>query len=144
MNQIMTDYQRELVVEHLGLIDQVIRKRIRVRGTPLLSYEDFYSVGCEALCDAAMRYRPEEGEFEPYAYVMLYHAMIDHCRKQNRQQSFASDLSVDVDNEAISLEVLSTTDVTTTQVTAARNLLSLISLERALEIQALTLLTVVL
>ena len=36
--------------------------------------------------------------------------MIDHCRKQNRQQSFASDLSVDVDNEAISLEVLSTTD----------------------------------
>ena len=110
MNQIMTDYQRELVIEHLGLIDQVIRKRIRVRGTPLLSYEDFYSVGCEALCDAAMRYRPEEGEFEPYAYVMLYHAMIDHCRKQNRQQSFASDLSVDVDNEAISLEVLSTTD----------------------------------
>ena len=87
MNQIMTDYQRELVIEHLGLIDQVIRKRIRVRGTPLLSYEDFYSVGCEALCDAAMRYRPEEGEFEPYAYVMLYHAMIDHCRKQNRQQS---------------------------------------------------------
>ena len=50
MNQIMTDYQRELVIEHLGLIDQVIRKRIRVRGTPLLSYEDFYSVGCEALC----------------------------------------------------------------------------------------------
>ena len=40
MNQIMTDYQRELVIEHLGLIDQVIRKRIRVRGTPLLSYED--------------------------------------------------------------------------------------------------------
>ena len=110
MNQIMTDYQRELAIEHLGLIEQVIRKRIRVRGTPLLSYEDFYSVGCEALCDAAMRYRPEEGEFEPYAYVMLYHAMIDHCRKQNRQQSFASDLSVDVDNEAISLEVLSTTD----------------------------------
>lgn len=36
------------------------------------------------------------------------------------------------------------TDVTTDQVTAARNLLSLISLERALEIQALTLLTVVL
>ena len=35
-------------------------------------------------------------------------------------------------------------DVTTDQVTAARNLLSLISLERALEIQALTLLTVVL
>ena len=52
MNQIMTDYQRELAIEHLGLIDQVIRKRIRVRGTPLLSYEDFYSVGCEALCDA--------------------------------------------------------------------------------------------
>ena len=37
MNQIMTDYQRELAIEHLGLIDQVIRKRIRVRGTPLLS-----------------------------------------------------------------------------------------------------------
>ena len=66
MNRIMTDYQRELAVEHIALIDQVIRKRIRVRGTLLLAYEDFYSVGCEALCNAAMRYRPESGEFEPY------------------------------------------------------------------------------
>ena len=27
MNQIMTDYQRELAIEHLGLIDQVIRNQ---------------------------------------------------------------------------------------------------------------------
>ena len=110
MNRIMTDYQRELAVEHIALIDQVIRKRIRVRGTLLLAYEDFYSVGCEALCNAAMRYRPESGEFEPYASVMIYNAMIDHCRKQNRHCGFASDLPVEADNESISLEAFSTTD----------------------------------
>lgn len=46
---IMTEYQRELVEQNLELVTQVIRKRIKVNGTVLQSYDDFYSVGCEAL-----------------------------------------------------------------------------------------------
>ena len=72
MKRTMTEYQRELVVEHLDLIDWVIRRRIQVRGMILLSYEDYYSVGCEALCHAAMHYRPENGEFAPFACTVLH------------------------------------------------------------------------
>lgn len=111
MNQMMTEYQRELVVEYLYLIDQVLRRRIRVNGYPMQTYDDFYSVGCEALCRAAMTYRPESGEFAPFASVMIYHAMIDHCRKQNRNARFASDLPVDTDNEGICLQYMSTYDL---------------------------------
>ena len=104
---IMTEYQRELVEQNLELVTQVIRKRIKVNGTVLQSYDDFYSVGCEALCHAAMRYRTEMGEFAPFACVLIYHAMIDHCRKQNRLMAQSSDFQTETDNESISLRHLS-------------------------------------
>ena len=46
----MTEYQRELVTQNLDLVDKIIRCRIGINGGPLLSYEDYYAVGCEALC----------------------------------------------------------------------------------------------
>lgn len=104
---IMTEYQRELVEQNLELVTQVIRKRIKVNGTVLQSYDDFYSVGCEALCHAAMRYRTEMGEFAPFACVLIYHAMIDHCRKQNRLMAQSSDFQTETDNESIALRHLS-------------------------------------
>lgn len=104
---IMTEYQRELVEQNLELVTQVIRKRIKVNGTVLQSYDDFYSDGCEALCHAAMRYRTEMGEFAPFACVLIYHAMIDHCRKQNRLMAQSSDFQTETDNESISLHHLS-------------------------------------
>lgn len=107
MMNVMTDYQRDLVVEHLDLVTQVIRKRIKVNGTVMLTFDDFYSVGCEALCRAAMRYKPAMGEFAPFAGVLIYNAMIDHCRKQNRLVSTHSDLPTEPDNESISLRHLS-------------------------------------
>lgn len=103
MMNIMTDYQRDLVVEHLDLVTQVIRKRIKVNGSVMLTFDDFYSVGCEALCHAAMRYKPAMGEFAPFAGVLIYNAMIDHCRKQNRLLGVHSDLPTEPDNESISL-----------------------------------------
>ena len=68
----------------MSVIDSVIKGRIKVRGCALLSYEDFYQIGCEALCRAAMAYRPEVGEFEPLAATFIYNAILDHCRKQNK------------------------------------------------------------
>lgn len=103
MMNIMTDYQRDLVLEHMDLVTQVIRKRIKVNGSVMLTFDDFYSVGCEALCHAAMRYKPAMGEFSPFACVIIYNAMIDHCRKQNRLLGVHSDLPTEPDNEPISL-----------------------------------------
>lgn len=50
----MTEYQNALVVENLDLVNWVIRTRISIPNRPLLTYDDFYGVGCEAICKAAM------------------------------------------------------------------------------------------
>lgn len=55
----MTDYQNELVMEHLDLVNWVIRTRISVPNRPLLTYDDFYAIGCEAICRAALKYQAD-------------------------------------------------------------------------------------
>lgn len=107
MEKVMTDYQRKLTEDHLSLVNQVIRRRIRVRGLPMLTYDDLYSVGCEALCRAAMVYDPECGEFAPLASVYIYNAIIDHCRRENKQVSASSDLTLEEDNEQMTLQFFS-------------------------------------
>ena len=84
----MTEYQRTLAAEYLYLVKEVIQKRIKVSGRPLLTFDDFFGIGCEALCRAAIVYQPELGAFEPLACRYIYNALIDHCRKQNYHQSF--------------------------------------------------------
>lgn len=59
----MTDYQNELVMEHLDLVNWVIRTRISVPNRPLLTYDDFYAIGCEAICRAALKYQADSGEW---------------------------------------------------------------------------------
>ena len=79
----MTDYQNELVMEHLDLVNWVIRTRISVPNRPLLTYDDFYAIGCEAICRAALKYQADSGEFPPFACRYIYNAIIDHCRAMN-------------------------------------------------------------
>lgn len=99
----MTEYQRELVVQNMDLVEQTIKKRIKVAGDVLLTHEDFYQIGCEALCRAAMSYRPEIGSFEPLACRAIYNAIIDHCRKENsaRYPKIEMDLGCDSDSYAL-------------------------------------------
>jgi len=52
----MTDYQDALVLENLDLVNWVIRTRISIPNRPLLTYDDFYAIGCEAICRAALKY----------------------------------------------------------------------------------------
>ena len=54
----MSAYQRELVEQHLDIVDWVIRCRINVSGRPLQTYEDFYQIGCEALCRTVLPPEP--------------------------------------------------------------------------------------
>ena len=80
MKNIMTEYQRELTTNNLHLVKEVIQKRIKINNLPLLAYEDFYAIGCEALCRAAMAYQPSRGEFAPLACRYIYNTLIDHVR----------------------------------------------------------------
>lgn len=56
----MTDYQEALVLENLDLVNWVIRTRISIPNRPLLTYDDFYAIGCEAICRAALKYQPDK------------------------------------------------------------------------------------
>ena len=79
----MTDYQDALVLENLDLVNWVIRTRISVPNRPLLTYDDFYAIGCEAICRAALKYQADSGEFAPFACRYIYNAIVDHCRAMN-------------------------------------------------------------
>ena len=106
----MTDYQRELVEQYLDVVDIVIKKHFFVSGQILLTYEDFYQIGCEALCRAAVRYKPEVGSFGPLAYRCVYNALIDHCRVQNVRAAFKYDYYTDSDADEYALEYFSYRD----------------------------------
>ena len=93
----MTDYQRELVTQNMDLVDKVIRRKIHVYNRPLLSYDDFFQIGCEALCRAAEHYKPELGAFSALAYQTVHNAMIDHCRKQNLRSAYQYSYGTEVD-----------------------------------------------
>lgn len=53
----MTDYQNALVLDNLDLVNWVIRTRIFIPNRPLLTYDDFYAIGCEAICQGARQSR---------------------------------------------------------------------------------------
>lgn len=91
----MTEYQNALVIDNLDLVNWVIRTRITIPNRPLLTYDDFYAIGCEAICRAAMRYEPDTGEFAPFACRYIYNAIIDHCRAMN----YRIQRTVDADSE---------------------------------------------
>lgn len=66
----MTEYQCKLVEENLDIIDWVIRCRVKVNGQVLQTYEDFYQIGCEALCERLWPITRKEGPFLRWAADM--------------------------------------------------------------------------
>ena len=82
----MKDYQRELVTQHMNLVDCVIRTGIHINNNTLETYEDYYQIGCEALCKAAMSYKPSVSTFQTYASRVIRNALIDHGRAMSSRQ----------------------------------------------------------
>ena len=96
----MTDYQNALVLDNLDLVNWVIRTRISIPNRPLLTYDDFYAIGCEAICRAALKYNADTGEFAPFACRYIYNAIVDHCRAIN----FRMERNVEIpENEDIAI-----------------------------------------
>ena len=105
----MTDYQDALVLENLDLVNWVIRTRISIPNRPLLTYDDFYAIGCEAICRAALKYQPDMGAFAPFACRYIYNAIVDHCRAMNYRLERSVEISED--ENASLLDTLSKTRV---------------------------------
>ena len=105
----MTDYQNALVLDNLDLVNWVIRTRISIPNRPLLTYDDFYAIGCEAICRAALKYNADTGEFAPFACRYIYNAIVDHCRAIN----FRMERNVEIpeDENTALLDLLAHTSV---------------------------------
>ena len=87
-NLALTNTQQNNVLEHLHLVDPVMRTRIRKNESVYgLGYEDLKQEGYMLLCRAAASYDPNSGEFEPYAKKVIYNGLISHCRKVYQYES---------------------------------------------------------
>lgn len=77
---IMTEQERALVEDHMGLVETVLQKHITARpDVPGMEHDDLFQVGSLALCLAAQRY-DGRCSFSTFAYVVVKNALIDHCR----------------------------------------------------------------
>jgi len=98
----MTGTEEKLVLEHLDLVDTIIRARFHTRAASvLMTYEDLQAVGREALCRAAARYRPELGRFTTFAGRCVVNAIIDHCRREAGHARAAAGLADEDGKEAV-------------------------------------------
>lgn len=81
-NMALSAVQQQTVLEHLHLVSQVIKTRIRKNESVYgLGYEELLQEGYLLLCRAAASYDPRSGAFEPYAKKVIYNGLISHCRK---------------------------------------------------------------
>lgn len=82
--QHLTDTQRQLIVDHLDLVAQVLNKHIcRDLSNPDLEWDDLYQTGCLALCKAALLHDNSK-PFGPYAARSIRNALFDYCGKSLR------------------------------------------------------------
>ena len=88
MNWTLNDDQKKLVENHLTIIDQVIKKKLRMKnGVCGLEYDDLYQIGAIGLCKAAAHYRKMPGaKFETYAFEVVKNTILDHLRNVFRRQ----------------------------------------------------------
>ena len=74
----LTEQQRQLVAENLGLVNVHIRRFVAVPRSPSRQreYEDLYQEGCLALIQAAKTHDPvRHGPFAAYAIPRIHHAI---------------------------------------------------------------------
>ena len=69
----MTQEERTLVQDNMGLVGAVIRDHVQdVHKLGIFTPEDIYQIGCLGLCKAAMKNRIEsDAKFSTYAYICI-------------------------------------------------------------------------
>lgn len=81
----LTDEQRRLVEENLGLVAVHLRRNIPNLAQPRRDreWEDLFQEGCLGLIDAARRFDPERGiAFAAFAMIRIHHAVSKGLRTQ--------------------------------------------------------------
>ena len=79
----MTNEQRKLVEDNMGLVGKVIKDKVHGIGQPGgYSYDDLFQIGCIGLCKAAMT--DKGGCFSTYAYRLIWNEICDELIRSTR------------------------------------------------------------
>lgn len=88
MNMTLNENERKLVEENLYIVEQVIRKNIRINDSICgMEYDDIFQIGAIGLCKAVRHYEVVPGaKFETYAYRVIRNTILDHLKNVLRRQ----------------------------------------------------------
>lgn len=79
----MTQEQRKIVEDNMGLVGKVIKDKVRQLGQPgIPSYDDLFQTGCIGLIKAAMT--DKGGTFSTYAYRLIWNEICDELIRNTR------------------------------------------------------------
>lgn len=79
----MTQEQRKIVEDNMGLVGKVIKDKVRQLGQPgTPSYDDLFQTGCMGLIKAAMS--DKGGTFSTYAYRLIWNEICDELIRNTR------------------------------------------------------------
>lgn len=82
----LTDSQRQMVQENMGLVGKVIKDRVHgTGGYGLYSYDDLFQIGCIGLCKAAAT--DKGGCFSTYAYRLIWNEICNALISATRRGS---------------------------------------------------------
>lgn len=104
-NKRLTEEQRELVNNNIGLVKKFIEKK-------RLKYDDWYDLMCIALCEAAITFNPEKGKFSTHAFWKMQQKLTNEATNMNRSKRgnndkpMRLDQTVRVENEDYTLAEL--------------------------------------
>ncbi len=83
----LTEYQQNLIKEHLNIIHWTIHNFIKVNESIFgFEYDDLYGEGCLLLCKAAITYEANKGQFAPYATTVIKNGLNSYCRSMCKKQ----------------------------------------------------------
>ena len=89
-NKRLTEEQRELVNNNIGLVKKFIEKK-------RLKYDDWYDLMCIALCEAAITFNPEKGKFSTHAFWKMQQKLTNEATNMNRSKRGNNDKPMRLD-----------------------------------------------
>ena len=82
----LTDDQRKIVEENLGLVGKVIKDRVHgINQMGIFDYHDLFQIGSIGLCKAAAT--DKGGNFSTYAYRLIWNEICDALIYATKRQS---------------------------------------------------------
>lgn len=85
----MTEKEYDLMTAHLPLVKNLALYYANQQKYSVgMEYDDLYQIGCIALWQAVLNYRPDRGaSFKTFARIVVRHKLLDYCEHANYVQS---------------------------------------------------------